>query len=128
MWIFQIFLTIGTCNSLCSIVSSAKHGQLSMVRSGKFRPECVSDLVFQNQETGQQFCLSKKIKVTEKLQCAGSACTCGQENKPAEVLGVDEVGVVGGERVGENQYPWYALVFVKKTSTTVVTSSKYNYL
>ena len=30
--------------------------------------------------------------------------------------------------MGENPYPWYALVFVKETSKTGVTSSKYKYL
>ena len=130
MWIFQIFFTFGSCNSLCSIVSSEKHGHFSQGKSGEFRPECVSDLGFENQETEEYFCLSKKINVSEKLQCVGvgHACKCGQENRHNEALGVEEVGVVGGEKVGEHQYPWYALVFMKKTSKTGVTSSKYNYL
>ena len=109
--LFWIFLTIGLCKSLCSIVSSVKHGHLSLSKSGTSRPGCVSDLVFENKKTKQHFCLGKNIKVSDKLECAN--CKCGQENKPGERGSREEVGVgvVGGEEVGEHQYPWYAAIF-----------------
>ena len=120
--IFWIFSTIGLFDSLCSIVSSFKHGQLSLSKSGKARPGCVSDLVFENQKTKRNFCLSKKRKVSEKLECA--TCKCGQENRPDEQGGRDEVGVgvVGGEEVGKHQYPWYAGIFREKKYIGQITS------
>ena len=110
---FWTFLSIGSCNSLCSIISSVKHGNLSLAKSGKMRPECVSNLIFRNLETRQRFCLRKEGKTAEKVECA--ACMCGQENTPDDQGGRGEVGVgvVGGEEVGEHQYPWYAAIFRK---------------
>ena len=128
MLLFQIlwiFLSIASSTSLCSIVSSAKHGQLTLGKSGKFQRECVSDLVFENQETRQKFCLSTKIKATEKLECV--ACNCGQEKKPVVQEGGDEVGVVGGEEVGEHQYPWYAAILLNGENWYGQTYSKNKY-
>ena len=34
-------------------------------------------------------------------------CFCGQENRPRDFANK----IVGGKVVGENQYPWHALVF-----------------
>ena len=82
------------------------------------------DLVLENQETRQRFCLSKrsKRKEMEKLECAG--CKCGQENRPDDQVGRDEVGVgvVGGEEVGKHQYPWYAAIFKEDEDIGQITS------
>jgi hypothetical protein len=116
MVIFWIFLVIGSCNALCSLVNSIKHGRLSVVKTQQFRPNCVQGLIFEKEGTGKRFCLSKMIKESEELHCGG--CFCGQENKPGVDGGRDEgdlseVGVVGGEEVGEHQYPWYAMILSK---------------
>ena len=53
----------------------------------------------------------------DKLTCINpsklteTGCSCGQENKPQQKTNMrEEVGIVGGNEVGENQYPWYAMI------------------
>ena len=57
-------LPVGLSNSLCSNVNSLNHGQLSLAKSGKFRPNCVSDLFFKKSGNETKV-LCKKSKVSE---------------------------------------------------------------
>ena len=102
------------CYSKCKMVSSTKHGTLFLTRGEKQNSKCINNLIFKSKETGKSFCLDKKRRKNDKLTCKG--CFCGQENKPqSKIKEVEkgEVGVIGGSMVGENQYPWYAMVLAK---------------
>ena len=110
---FGIFvLIIDLCHSVCPMVSSAKHGELSLSEGEKVLENCEGLTRFKEKKTGKMFCLKKKGKILEKLACVN--CLCGQENKPSGVA----PRVVGGENVTQNQYPWYALIFLKTISPT----------
>ena len=112
-FVFTLFIVfiIDPCNSKCKMVSSMKHGTLFLSKGEKPNSKCIRNLIFKSKETGKSFCLDKKRRKNDKLTCEG--CFCGQENKPQlknKVEEVGEVGVIGGSMVGENQYPWYAMI------------------
>ena len=75
-------------------------------------------MIFENKETTKKFCLKKNVKQAnqEELSCDG--CTCGKENKPQDNGPAFEI--VGGELTGENQYPWYAQIFMMRTTTDIL--------
>ena len=110
------FLTLVTvsiidlCSSACSTVNSKVHGKLTLSKNENIHQNCVGDLTFLKEETGQIFCLKKGGK-SDTITCVDTAaCFCGQENKPA----LDLAEIAGGDEVEENQYPWHALVYNKQ--------------
>ena len=102
---FLSILGVDLVYPACPMVRSAKHGELFLSQGEKMVEKCEGLARFEQKETGKMFCLRKKGKVPEKLACA--TCECGQENKPSAA----DPRVVGGENVGENEHPWYALIF-----------------
>ena len=103
--------TIYHCNSECDAVTSTKYGKLILSRSEKSNYNCIGNLIFQKKETGEKYCLNKKKRDIDlaKLICGG--CLCGQENKP-DLTWTKTLRIVGGKYTGENQYPWYAMLFL----------------
>ena len=137
--IILISFTIYNCNSRCEIINSIKKGKLIMSRSEKPNSLCIGNMIFSNKETGEEFCLNKKRREEDlaKLTCDG--CLCGEENKPdwkwteenkpasqwtqqnkpdrRWSVGPNKTQrIVGGQYTGKNQYPWYALLFLMKST------------
>ena len=117
--IYSVLIFImNPCHSQdCEAVNSLKHGKLDLGRSANPSLKCISNWIFENKETGKKFCLDKKSEKADKLTCINpsklteTGCSCGQENKPQQKTKMrEEVGIVGGNEVGENQYPWYAMI------------------
>ena len=108
--IFVLILGFDLCHSACTMVGSAKHGELFLSEGGKMLEKCEGLARFEEKKTGKMFCLKKKGKMSEKLTCVN--CQCGQENKPSSVV----PRVVGGTPVQKNQFPWYSLVFTVSAS------------
>ena len=115
VFIFVLSFTIYHCNSECDTVNSMKYGKLILSRSEKPNHNCIGNLIFHSEETGNKFCLNKKrrdVDLTE-LTCVG--CICGRENKPPDwkwMVGQKTSRIVGGEYTGKNQYPWFAMIFM----------------
>ena len=101
--------------SECRTVNSMKYGQLILMKSEKPKHNCIGNLIFHSEETGDKFCLNKNRRDVDlaKLTCVG--CLCGQENKPLDwkwTIGEKTSRIVGGEYTGKNQYPWFAMIFM----------------
>ena len=90
--------------------SSSKYGKLIPCRQEKANYKCRGNLIFKSQQTGKKFCLKKNVKEAEQEELSCDGCTCGRENKPQDNMPAFEI--VGGEFTGENQYPWYAMLFL----------------
>ena len=103
--LFVLILGTDLCHSACTMVRSAKDGELFLSQGEKVLGKCERLARFEEKKTGKMFFLKKKGKKSEKLTCVN--CQCGQENKPSS--GVPRV--VGGTPVQKNQFPWYSLVF-----------------
>ena len=97
----------------CSKVNSGKQGDLRLQTEGNLPENCVENLSFLKEETGEKFCL-KKGGGADLLACVGGEdpteeCLCGKENIPS----VSTNRIVGGNIVSKNQYPWHAMIFQK---------------
>ena len=127
--IILISFTIYNCNSRCEIINSIKKGKLIISRSEKPNSICIGNMIFRSKETGEEFCLNKKRRDEDLAKLACDGCLCGEENKPTEWKWAQEKKpdwqrtveqnktqrIVGGEYTGENQYPWFALIFLNYT-------------
>ena len=123
IFILTIFI-LDACQSQeeeCEKVNSVEYGKLFLIRSQKLSSGCISNWVFESRETGKIFCLDRNAKkqtnllamvayVDKKTNLKGKSKA---DKNLSSIIGGSEVGVVGGSEVGENQYPWYAIVLVR---------------